>query len=116
MNSNTPALVVMLRNIQCYLSPRKSTLVARPSLRRWEWSGDETRPPPPLPPPMHFTEMAEGVVCYEPAPRYAHVAAAVDGKLYVWGGVRRDSPALDDLEKTTITSVVDVLDPKVRIL
>ena len=60
--------------------------------------------------------MAEGVpFWYEPAHRRAHVAAAVEGKLYVWGGLRRDSPALHDgLEKTAITSVVDVLDPQVK--
>ena len=59
--------------------------------------------------------MAENVLLYEPAPRYAHVAAAVEGKLYVWGGMRRDLPKLHDgPEKTAITSVVDVLDPQVN--
>ena len=59
--------------------------------------------------------MAEGVLCYEPALRYAHVAAAVKGKLYVWGGMRRDWPEIhDDPTKTAITSVVDVLDPQVK--
>ena len=60
--------------------------------------------------------MAEGVV-YEPAPRWGHVAAAVDGKLYLWGGTRRDLPAIhNDPQKTAITSVVDVLDPQVRLI
>ena len=59
--------------------------------------------------------MAENVLWYEPAPRSGHVAAAVEGKLYVWGGVRRDLPAVhDDPAKTAITSVVDVLNPQVQ--
>ena len=59
--------------------------------------------------------MAEGVIWYEPAPRYGHVAAAVEGKLYVWGGMRRDLPKIHNgRAKTAITSVVDVLDPKVK--
>ena len=58
--------------------------------------------------------MAEGIVCYEPPPRYAHVAAAVENKLYVWGGIRRDLPTVHDgPEKTAITSVVEVLDLQV---
>ena len=58
--------------------------------------------------------MAENVLGYEPAPRYAHVAAAVEGMLYVWGGMRRDLPFVHDgSKKTAITSVVDVLDPQV---
>ena len=53
-------------------------------------------------------------LCYEPG-RLGHVAAAVEGKLYVWGGMGRDSSALHDgLEKTAITSVVDVLDLQVN--
>ena len=59
--------------------------------------------------------MADKALCYEPAPRYGHVAAAVEGKLYVWGGKRRDLPAVHDgPAKTGITSVVDVLDPQVN--
>ena len=59
--------------------------------------------------------MAEGVLFYEPAPRYGHVAAAVEGKLYVWGGMRRDWPFIHDgPAKTAITSVVDVLDLQVK--
>ena len=59
--------------------------------------------------------MAEGVVCYEPAPRYGHVAAAVENKFYVWGGFRRDLPDIHDgPAKVAITSVVDVLDPQVK--
>ena len=55
------------------------------------------------------------VVCYEPPPRYAHVAAAVEDKLYVWGGTKRDWPFVHDgPAKTAITSVVDVLDLQVR--
>ena len=59
--------------------------------------------------------MAESVFWYEPAPRCAHVAAAVEGKLYVWGGMRRDLPEVHDgPQKTAITSVVDVLDLQVK--
>ena len=59
--------------------------------------------------------MAKSVLWYEPAPRYAHVAAAIEGKLYVWGGMRRDLPAVHEgPEKTAITSIVDVLDPQVN--
>ena len=59
--------------------------------------------------------MAE-VVWYEPAARYGHVAAAIEGKLYVWGGLRRDFSAVHDgPEKTAITSVVDVLDLQVHL-
>ena len=55
--------------------------------------------------------MAEGV---EPPPRYGHVAAAVENKLYAWGGCRIDLPKLHDgPAKTAITSVVDVLDLQV---
>ena len=59
--------------------------------------------------------MAENVLWWdEPASRYGHVAAAVEGKLYVWGGVRKDWPYVHDgPQKTVITSVVDVLDPQV---
>ena len=58
--------------------------------------------------------MAEGVVCYEPAPRYGHVAAAVEGKLMLWGGLKRDGPFVHDgPTKTAFTSVVDVLDTQV---
>ena len=54
-------------------------------------------------------------MAYEPAPRYGHIAAAVEGKLYVWGGMRRDWPFVHSgPEKTAITSVVDVLDPQVN--
>ena len=57
--------------------------------------------------------MAKGV---EPVPRYGHVAAAIEGKLYLWGGMRRDFPAVHDSpERTTLTSVVDVLDLQVKI-
>lgn len=58
--------------------------------------------------------MAEGVLCYEPAARWGHVAAAVEDKLYVWGGTRKDSHEVHDgPAKTALTSVVDVLDLQV---
>ena len=66
---------------------------------------------------LSLCEMAdsEGVFWYQPAPRYEHVAAAVEGKLYVWGGLRRDLPVVHDgPEKTAITSIVDILDPQVN--
>ena len=52
---------------------------------------------------------------YEPAARQGHVAAAVEDKVYVWGGhngyteVSHDGP-----DKTTIILTVDILDVKVR--
>ena len=58
--------------------------------------------------------MAESGDWHEPAARYGHVAAVVEGKLYAWGGLRRDSPLLHDgPAKTALTSVVDVLDLQV---
>ena len=57
--------------------------------------------------------MAESV---EPAPRYGHLAAAVEGKLYMWGGLRKDFPKVHDgPTKVALTSVVDVLDLQVRL-
>ena len=51
----------------------------------------------------------------EPAPRFGHVAAAVEQKLYLWGGMRRDLPAVHyGPTKTALTSVVDVLDLQVK--
>ena len=50
----------------------------------------------------------------EPATRYGHVAAAVNGKLYLWGGMRRDFPEIHSgSSKTALTTVVDILDPQV---
>lgn len=58
--------------------------------------------------------MTEGDVCYEPVARYGHIAAAVDGKLYVWGGRGREWPLIHDgPAKTALTSVVEVLDLQV---
>ena len=55
------------------------------------------------------------VVCYEPAPRRGHVATAVEGKLYVWGGITRDWPYVHHgPTKTAFASVVDVLDIQVK--
>ena len=65
----------------------------------------------PLPLYRALTEMTESV-----EPRYGHVAAAVEQKLYLWGGMRRDWIAVHDgPAKTAITSVVDVLDLQVKI-
>ena len=64
-----------------------------------------------------LAEMTEGVVFYEPPPRYGHVAGAVENKLYVWGGMRRDSPSVHDgPSKRALTSVVDVLDLQVKMI
>ena len=61
--------------------------------------------------------MAEGVGRYEPAPRRGHLAAAVEQKLYLWEGLRKELPAVHDgPEKATLTSVVDVLDLQVKYL
>ena len=52
---------------------------------------------------------------YEPAARWGHVAAAVEDKVYVWGGrsgyteVSHDGP-----DKTDIVLKIDILDVKVR--
>ena len=49
---------------------------------------------------------------YEPAERSGHVSAAVEDKVYVWGGyndVSHDGP-----DKTAIILTVDILDVKVR--
>ena len=48
---------------------------------------------------------------YEPCARSQHVAAAVEGMLYMWGGLRRDSPRV--CSGPTLTSVVDILDLQV---
>ena len=55
---------------------------------------------------------------YEPAARYAHVAAAVEDKVYVWGGLRSGfvftEVSHDGPDKTAIIFKVDILDVKVR--
>ena len=49
--------------------------------------------------------------------RYGHLAAAVDGKLYLWGGLSGDFPKVHDgPAKTAVTSVVDVLDLQVKLI
>ena len=51
----------------------------------------------------------------EPAARWGHLAAAVEHNLYLWGGWRRDIPAVHDgPTKTSHTSVVDILDLQVN--
>ena len=54
---------------------------------------------------------------YEPAARTGHVAAAVEDKVYVWGGRRRRLTVVshDGPDKTDIILKVDILDVKVRI-
>ena len=51
---------------------------------------------------------------YEPAARFGHVAAAVEDKVYVWGGRRGDAGVSHDgPDKTDIILKVDILDVKV---
>ena len=51
---------------------------------------------------------------YEPAARRGHVAAAVENKVYVWGG-RDGDVSHDGPDKADIILKVDILDVKVRI-
>ena len=52
----------------------------------------------------------------EPSKRWGHVAAGVEGKVYVWGG-RRDysSVSHDGPDKKKIIFSVDILDVKVSL-
>ena len=61
--------------------------------------------------------MAEDIVSlYEPAPRFGHVAAAVEEKVYIWGGLRRDTPEVHDgPSKNAFATMVDVLDTQVSL-
>ena len=54
----------------------------------------------------------------EPSARYGHVAAGVQGKVYVWGGRRAEVRQVshDGLYKAEIISSVDILDVKVSLL
>ena len=50
----------------------------------------------------------------EPPARYGHVAAGVEGKVYVWGGLRgHGQVSHDGPDKAKIISSVDILDVKV---
>ena len=50
----------------------------------------------------------------EPSGRYGHVAAGVEGKVYVWGGRRRyDKLSHDGPDKAKLIFSVDILDVKV---
>ena len=51
---------------------------------------------------------------YEPAVRFGHVAAAVEDKVYVWGGGGLYAVSHDGPDKTDIILKVDILDVKVR--
>ena len=53
---------------------------------------------------------------YEPTARCAHVAAAVENKVYVWGGLfgRQKDISHDGPDKTEVILKVDILDVKVR--
>ena len=42
----------------------------------------------------------------EPSARWGHVAAGVEGKVYVWGGRRRQNVSHDGPDKTKIISSV----------
>ena len=51
---------------------------------------------------------------YAPAARYGHVAAAVEDKVYVWGGSSVSDVSHDGPDKTDFILTVDILDVKVR--
>ena len=52
---------------------------------------------------------------YEPTARFGHVAAAVEDKVYVWGGWRGyEDVSHDGPDKTDIILTVDILNVKVR--
>ena len=52
----------------------------------------------------------------EPSPRYGHVAAGVEGKVYVWGGTRGyQEVSHDGPDKAEIIFSVVILDVKVSI-
>ena len=54
---------------------------------------------------------------YEPAARWGHVVAAVEDKVYVWGGLsERSFVSHDGPDKTNIILDVDILDVKVWFL
>ena len=58
--------------------------------------------------------MAATSLLHEPVARYGHIAAVVNSKLHLWGGLRRDLNEIHDgPDKTAFTSVVDILDPQV---
>ena len=53
----------------------------------------------------------------EPSARYGHVAAGVEGKVYVWGGRRgRRVSHNAGPDKAEIISSVDILDVKVSLV
>ena len=52
----------------------------------------------------------------EPSARYGHVAAGVEGKVYVWGGRREIQVSHDGSDKAKIIFSVDILDVKVSLL
>ena len=52
----------------------------------------------------------------EPSARWGHVAAGVEGKVYVWGGRRGRKLSHDGPDKAEIICTVDILDVKVSLL
>ena len=53
----------------------------------------------------------------EPSARFGHVAAGVEGKVYVWGGLRLyQGVSHDGPDKAEIISSVDILDVKVSLV
>ena len=50
----------------------------------------------------------------EPSARLGHVAAGIEGKVYVWGGYQKVSH--DGPDKTELIFSVDILDVKVSLL
>ena len=50
---------------------------------------------------------------YQPIPRWGHSAAAINGKLYIWGGCMHNLPKVhSSSEKTQLLSIIDVFDPR----
>ena len=59
--------------------------------------------------------MAGKYMYHEPVVRRGHVAAAVEDKVYVWGGrIGYTKVSHDGPDKTDIILKVDILDVKVR--
>ena len=53
---------------------------------------------------------------FEPSTRYGHIAAGVDGKVYVWGGLRGvNHVSHDGPDKAETIFSVDILDVKVSL-
>ena len=52
----------------------------------------------------------------EPSARWGHVAAGVEGKVYVWGGRSGHQDSHNGPDKAEFISSVDILDVKVSLI